>query len=118
MPSRRTSFDGVTVDLGQNPQAYARYVQLAGNELKHPAWGLGAKDLLNQVVTGTHPLSQIYQLRSDGPDGGKDVFVRDIVRQYRELARAQVLDEFADLRDQVDQKQQVQRELKMPVLAR
>lgn len=118
MPSRNTSFDGVTVDLGQNPKAYARYVQLAGNELKHPAWGLGAKDLLNEIVSGTHPLSQVYQIRSDGPEGGKDVFIRDIVRQYRELARRQVLDEFPELADEVGAKKQAQRELKMPVLSR
>lgn len=118
MPSRKTSFDGVTVDLGQNPKAYARYVQLAGNELKHPAWGMGAKDLLNSIVTGQHPLSQIYQIRSDGPDGGKDVFIRDIVRQYRDMARKQVLTEFPDLADQVTEKKQAQRELRMPVLAK
>ena len=116
MPPRRTSFNGVSVDMSQYPQAYARYVQLAGNEFKHPAWGMGAKDMLNAVVTGKHPLSPIYQMKSDGPDGGKDLFIRDIVSQYRTMARRQVLEEFPDLRKSVTERQQHQRDLRMPMM--
>lgn len=118
MPPKRTSFDGATVDLGQHPKVYSRYVELAGNELKHPAWGLGAKDLLNEIVSGKHPLSQIYEIKSDGPEGGKDLFVRDMIRDYRERARAQLLEEFPEIRAQVDVKREQQRELKMPTTAR
>jgi hypothetical protein len=105
----------VSVNLKQFPQAYERYVELAGNDLKHPAWGLGAKDLLNKIVSGEHPLSQVYQIKSDGPDGGKDVFIQSIINQYRESARRQVLQEFPDLNDQVQAKKEAQRQLKMPV---
>lgn len=117
MPSRKTSFDGVTIDLGQYPKIYSRYLELAGNELKHPAWNMGAKDMLNAVVKGEHPLSAVYRLRTDGPDGGKDVFIRDTVRQYREMARRQLLKEFPDLASEVREKQARQRALKMPVQA-
>lgn len=116
MPSRKTSFNGVTVDLSQYPKAYSRYVELAGNELKHPAWNLGAKDFLNAVVTGKHPMSAVYQLRSDGPDGGKDVFIRDTISKYRDMARTQLLKEFPDLARDVADKQVKARELRMPVL--
>lgn len=116
MPGRKTSFDGVTIDLSQYPKAYSRYVELAGNALKHPAWGLGARDFLNQVVTGKHPLSTVYQLRSDGPDGSKDVFIRKEMNEYRDLARSQLLQEFPKLKAEVDEKKRKQRELKMPVL--
>lgn len=116
MPPSSTSFDGVSVDLKRYPEAYERYVQLAGNELKHPAWGVGAKDMLNQVVSGTHPLSAVYQIRSDGPEGGKDVFIRDTIRQYRELARKQLLEEYPALASEVRDKQAKQRQLRMPVL--
>lgn len=116
MPSRNTNFNGVTINLTQYPKAYQRYVELAGNELKHPAWNMGAKDLLNSVVSGNHPLSAVYKLRSDGPDGGKDVFIRDILRQYRELARTQLLNEFPELDTEVSDKKAQQRSLKMPVL--
>lgn len=114
MPRRRTSFNGATVDLGQHPQAYARYVALAGNELKHPAWGVGAKDLLNQIITGQHPLSAVYSMRTDGPDGGKVVMIKDIMRQYQDLARQQVLQEFPEIAEKVGVTQERQRALRYP----
>jgi hypothetical protein len=116
MPQRKTNFDGVTVDLGKYPAAYSRYVELAGNGLKHPAWKLGAKDLLNQVVSGQHPLSAVYRLRSDGPEGGKDFFIRDTVSKYRELARTQLLKEYPDLAEEVRDKKAHARAMKMPVI--
>lgn len=116
MPPSNTSFNGAQVDLKQFPEAYERYVELAGNKMKNPAWNLGAKDLLNQIVSGGHPLSAVYRLRSDGPDGGKDVFIQGIVNQYRELARAQLLKEYPQLDAQVRAKQAQQQQLKMPVL--
>lgn len=116
MPPRRVSFDGATVDLGQHPKVYSRYIELAGNELKHPAWGLGAKDLLNAVVSGDHPLSQVYQIKSDGPDGGKELFIRDILSQYREHARRQLLEEFPELSSEVGVKKEKRRAIRMPVL--
>lgn len=116
-PGKRVSFNGVTVDLSQNPKAYERYVRLSGNEMKHPAWGMGAMDYLNAVVSGKHPMSTVYGIRSDGPDGGKEVFIRDAVRQYREMARRQLLEEFPELRQQVQVKQDKQRALKLPKMA-
>lgn len=116
MPSRNTSFDGTTVNLDFYPGAYSRYLELAGNGLKHPAWGVGAKDLLNQIVTGRHALSQVYEIKSDGPDGGKETYIRDIVNQYRELARRQLLEEYPALRMEVEGKQERKRELRMPTI--
>lgn len=116
MPRKKVSFDGATVDLEKYPGAYSRYVELAGNELKHPAWNLGAKDLLNEIITGKHPLSAVYQLRSDGPEGGKDVFIRDIVRQYQQMARRQLLTEYPEIADEVGVRQERRRAIRMPVL--
>lgn len=116
MPQRRTNFDGVTVDLARYPKAYSRYVELAGNELKHPAWKMGAKDVLNAIVSGKHPLSPVYAMRSDGPEGGKDMFIRGMVSDYREMARKQLLKEFPDLAEDVRQKKAHARALKMPVM--
>lgn len=114
MPGVQVNFNGVTANLKNYPGAYSRYLQLAGNELVHPAWGTGAKDLLNAIVTGHHPLSQVYDIKSDGPDGGKETFLRDIVNQYRKMARTQLLDEYPQLRRDVAGKQEKKRELKMP----
>lgn len=116
MPDKITSFDGIRIDLAAYPKAYDRYVELAGNALKNPAWGMGAKDLLNAIVTGKHPLSAVYKLKSDGPQGGKDFYLRGTINQYRELARRQLLKEFPDLSAEVAAKKAKQQELKLPVL--
>ncbi|MDX1497988.1 MAG: hypothetical protein R3352_10560, partial [Salinisphaeraceae bacterium] len=114
MPQKRTSFDGVTVDLSRYPEAYSRYVELAGNELKHPSWNLGARDLLNKIVSGKHSLSQVYNIRSDGPDGGKADYIKKTINQYRALARDQILREFPEISTEVELKKQEKRRLKMP----
>lgn len=113
LPSRRTSFNGVTVTLP--PDAYSRYVELSGNGIKSPAWGMGAKDYLNAVVTNNHAMSLVYNMRSDGPDGGKDAFIRSTITDYRALARDQLLKEFPELKAEVDEKQRRKRELRLPV---
>jgi hypothetical protein len=113
MPRPKASFDGVTVDLTKYPGVYSRYVELAGNALKHPAWEMGAKDFLNAVVSGKHELSEVYRIRSDGPDGGKDLFIRDTIQDYQQRARAKLLEEFPDLRRDVADKQSRARALSL-----
>lgn len=118
MPDRNVTFNGsmggnASVDMSKYPAAFSRYLELSGNALKHPGWGMGAKDLLNAVVTGNHPLSAVYRLKSDGPEGGKEVMVRDIISQYRDLAKRQLLQEYSDLRADVDEKAAAQRALKL-----
>jgi hypothetical protein len=105
-PRRQVIFDGVTVDLTREEfkGAYSRYAELAGNELQHPAWGKGCMDFLNDVVTGGNPVSPVYDMRSDGPDGGKADFIRATVSQYRELARKQLLEECPNLAAYVREK--------------
>lgn len=115
-PSARTSFNGATIDLTKNPQLYARYQELAGNGLKNPAWGMGAKDLLNAIVSGNHPLSAVYNLKSDGPDGGKADMIKDIINRYRDQAKQQLLQENPELQQQVQTKLEAKRALKLPVL--
>jgi len=98
-PKRQAIFDGVTVDLTRDAfkGAYSRYAQLAGNELKHPAWGKGCMDFLNAVVTGKSDLFEAYALRSDGPEGGKAECIRSTIAQYRDLAKKQLLAEYPNL---------------------
>lgn len=121
MPDRRETFGGpgnsVAIDMSRYPAAYSRLVQLSGNELKDPAWGLGLKDLLNQIVTGKHALSAVYNLKSDGPDGGKEVMIRDLMSRYRDQAKQQLLQEpeFSALAQEVNAKQRAQQALKLGV---
>lgn len=115
LPPSKTSFGGgAVIDLRKDPAMYSRYVELAGNAYKDPAWGLGAKDLLNQVVSGTHALSPIYNMKSDGPDGDKSQMVQGLINQYREGARQQLLQENPKLQTQVEQMRQNVNALKMP----
>lgn len=117
LPAAKVSFgQGASVDLRKTPEIYSRYVQLAGNEYKDPAWGLGAKDLLNQIVSGNHPLSPIYNMKSDGPDGMKAEMIHGLMNQYRAGARQQLLTEYPQLQGTVDQKRATAQALKMPVI--
>lgn len=106
----KSSIDGVAVDFDEHPIALDEYRRLAGNGWKHPAWGLGLKDFLDQVVSGEHPLGQIYKLYSDGDQGGKAAFIRQAVQEYRQGAARQLLQDpaFADFRRYYDQEKLIQ----------
>jgi len=115
---KKTSIGGADVNLGDFPEAYDEYVRLAGNELKHPVWGLGAKDFLDAVVSGKHDMSEIYRMGTDGKDGGKADFIRRTVQEYRKLAQEQVLNDprFVELRAVVDEKRAHKERQRMPVM--
>jgi len=57
-------------------------------------------------------------MRSDGPDGGKDVFITDQILKYRSMAKDQVLKEFPEIGELVRDGKERQRALKMPQMAR
>ena len=48
---------------------------------------------LDALIKGQHPLSEVYKMRSDGPDGSKADIIRTTVLDYRAHARRQLLDE-------------------------
>jgi hypothetical protein len=118
MPGRNQSFgppgQGVRIDMSKYPKEYSRLLELAGHEYKDPAWGVGAKELLSSIVSGDHPLSTVYNLRSDGPEGGKAEMIRGIINQYREGARNQLLEESPKLSNQVDDLREKMQALKVP----
>jgi hypothetical protein len=90
---KKGEFQGADVDFRSFPHVYDEYVRLAGNAAKHPAWGLGAKDLLDAVVTGKHPLSDVYRLYSDGEHGGKASFIKNTVADFRKIAQSEIMAE-------------------------
>lgn len=118
---KKVDFNGVAMNLRDYPKIYEQYVKLAGNELKHPAWGKGAKDLLDAIVEGRHELSDVYKMQADTrkPDeGGKAKFIANIITDFRKLARAAILAdpdnaEFAAL---IGGQKERQREQRMPQL--
>lgn len=85
---KQTPFDGVQANFRFHPKAYDDYVRLAGNDLKHPAWGMGAKDYLDSVVAGKSPMSVAYNYLSDE---SRKEFIQSTIGEYRRLAQQQVL---------------------------
>jgi len=118
--AKKSEFMGADVNFAEYPQVYDEYVRLSGNELKHPAWKLGAKDFLDAVVTGKHQLSQVYQMYSDGPEGGKASFIKNQIAEYRKLAQAEIMSKsgrkkFPEFTDYVDERRHERQEMKMPI---
>ncbi len=87
MPNRSISFMGETVSLKNRPDIYSEFMRMAGT----PAY-----EQLNAVAEGRHPDSEFYFSLSDGPDGGKADYIRDVVSAYRDEARAAVTEMFAN----------------------
>jgi hypothetical protein len=112
---KKTAFDGVQVNFKRYPKAYDEYVRLAGNDLKHPAWQMGAKDYLNAVVSGNHPMSAAFSIMSDE---SRKAFIQNTVQDYRKLAQQQVLanPEMKHFAAEVQQLKAAGQNAKMPVM--
>ena len=74
---------------------------MAGSALEHPARGIEAKDNLDAIVGGKHPLSEVYNTKCDGPDGGKADMIPEMVLDYRAFARRQLKEEFLSIAAEV-----------------
>lgn len=118
---KKVEFNGISVNLRDWPEVYDAYVRLAGNDLKHPAWGMGAKDLLNAIVTNKHDLSEVYNMKADTrkpEEGGKAQYIASIIAQFREMARREILADpkFSRFADEVGAKKAKRDAGKMPEL--
>lgn len=83
------------------PAEYAEFVGLAGNELKHPSTGMGARDTIEAILDGSYPDKTIvrsYRQASDGPDGRKATLIRKVMLDFRDAARNEMLRRHPDLR--------------------
>lgn len=111
---KRGTFDGVPVSFKQYPEIYDEYVRLSGNGLKNPAWDTGAKDYLNAVVSGKHPMSVVWDIL---PDEKRRDFIESTVRDYRGMAQRQIMADpkFAKFASMVNYLKGAQQQSKMPV---
>lgn len=113
MPSKRMSFNGVPFNLRNAPEIYSRFLELRGNALKVPSNGnLGAMDFLNQVVSGKHRLSAAYANLPDAQS--KEDFVKKVLRAYGGLAKQQLLQEFPQIGDAVEQNRGTSQDVVLP----
>lgn len=101
MPRKAFSYKGVSIDLRSQPGAYSRYVELAGNEAKDPIFGMGAKDTLNGLIDGKHPLAAIYSVLSDEK---KEAYIEGKLADFRKLARETLMREVPALMVQYETK--------------
>ncbi len=85
------------------PHEYSRYVELAGNAFKDPGTGLGLKETLDSIISGSHPFSSQYEKATEGPEGGKALIIQRFVQTFRQAAQAEVIEEFEELRDAIEQ---------------
>jgi len=99
MPKRSINLNGVSLKL--TPEQYSRYVELAGNEAKDLAFGMGAREFLNATVDGTHPLAVVYQVMDDEQ---RENFIESKLVDYRRLARDQLVTEFPGLTAEYDRR--------------
>jgi hypothetical protein len=98
--------DKAVAGVPLTPDQYAEYVGLAGNGLK-AAGGLGARELLDAMVTGdarnpvAADLARKYHdphVATDGPDGTRAAMIHAVVDGYRKAAQGEMIKRHADLR--------------------
>lgn len=99
MPKRTVTLNGLAFKL--NPAQYSRYVELAGNEAKDLAFGMGAREFLNGIVDGTHTLAPVYQMMDDEQ---RKNFIEGKLVEYRRLARDLLVREYPWLLGEYDRK--------------
>lgn len=87
MPARSITIDGERVSLRNRPDIYSTFVAAAGQ----PAY-----KQLEAVVSGNHADSEFYLGLTDGPDGGKADYIKDVIGDYRKAAREQVMEIYGD----------------------
>ena len=102
-PSRVLTFEKgrASTRLKLDGGAYDRFQVLAGNEVKDPRSGLGAKDYLNALVEGRHPVKAVQSQWDRAPDTQRAVMVKDVINKFRTGAKAMMLEEYPDIKEAV-----------------
>lgn len=87
----------VSTQIELTPAQHDRLQVLAGNELKDPRTGLGAKDTLNALVAGVYPESTSQYQWDSGSPAAKALVVQKVVNTFREAAKKTLLSEDQEL---------------------
>jgi 2-oxo-4-hydroxy-4-carboxy--5-ureidoimidazoline (OHCU) decarboxylase len=120
-PNGRQSFEsqngGIEINLKEHfPHAYWRLVELRGNEVTETALGSPIqasgyvssgkplREELNLIAEGQHPFvaDEVYQMLTDGEDGGKQALLMNVINAHNKAAKEQLLKEFPDLKVEVE----------------
>ena len=103
-PGEFQSFEvghGVSVQAHLDPTQLDRFKELAGNGLKNPGTGLGAKDLLNGLVSGASSDTGMQGAWDKASDAERALIVQRVVNRYRAAAKEKLLYEFPTLMEAV-----------------
>lgn len=88
----RNNINGV--DL--SPQQYDRYIQLYSGKDNRFVQDISLKDKLSETFRTPQ-----YIKATDGQEGSKSLVIKTIFQAYRDTAKAQMLEEFPDLKDDI-----------------
>jgi hypothetical protein len=91
----------INVQLQLTPEQLDRFQVQAGNGLKMPGTGLGAKDFLNALVRGDNPDANAQRNWDQANPSRQALIVQQVVSDMRNSAKKQLLSEFSELRDAV-----------------
>lgn len=83
-------------DVELTPQQYDRLIVLSSGKDNTMAQGVLLKDALKKEFK-----TSAYKKYTDGPDGAKALSIRSIVTAYKDSAKAQLLQEYPELANQV-----------------
>lgn len=100
-PARIQSFSAgpqVNAQVELTPEQHDRLQVLAGNELKDPSSGLGAKDTLNALVDGHGPAG-LQRQWDNASDAARALIVQTVVNKFRMASKQQLQQEFPDLQE-------------------
>jgi hypothetical protein len=82
------------------PQQYDRYILLYSGEGLEGAKSVKLKDKLKEMFASSQ-----YRQATDGPEGGKSLFIRSIFTAYRDAAKSQLIKEEPSLQTQIETEQ-------------
>jgi hypothetical protein len=121
-PGQVQSFDapgarGVSAQIQLTPQELDRLIIQAGNGLKDPLSGLGAKDALNALVDGSYPDARQQAQWDRAAPAAQALMVHMLVNKYRAAAKQQLLAESPRLQDAVQAQWAARRQQLAPAQA-
>lgn len=94
MPQTMQRFEGIDIDLKDNPEIYSRLVRLRGQEITLPRYGgLNMKEALDALVDrGINKSGRFYNPRTTIED--QDMIIKGVVRDYQEEAKKVLREEY------------------------
>lgn len=89
----------VSVQLELTPAQHDRLQVLAGNEIKDPSTGLGARDYLNALVEHRNPDGTTQRMWDQSSPAMQALIVQHTIGKFRDAAKRQMIADYPDIAD-------------------